>query len=129
MKIGIDAMGGDFAPAEAINGVKNFLLEAGNDVHLVMLGDEAQLNPLLADANLPSGSYSVVHAPQVIGMHEHPTKALKEKPQSSIAIGFGLLAKEKFDAFISAGNTVAMLGGSLFSLKTLEGVLRPTISR
>ncbi len=121
-------MGGDFAPAEAISGVKDFLLEAENEVRIVLLGDEAQLRPLLAEADLPNDSYSIVHAPQVIGMHEHPTKALKEKPQSSIAVGFGLLAKEKFDAFISAGNTGAMLVGSLFSLKTLEGVLRPTIS-
>ncbi|MEI9809939.1 MAG: phosphate acyltransferase PlsX [Bacteroidota bacterium] len=61
-------------------------------------------------------------------MHEHPTKALKEKQQSSIAIGFHLLATGKADAFISAGNTGAMLVGTLFSIKALEGVLRPTIS-
>ena len=61
-------------------------------------------------------------------MHEHPTRALKEKQQSSIAIGFHLLSTGKTDAFISAGNTGAMLVGSLYSLKTLEGVLRPTIS-
>jgi glycerol-3-phosphate acyltransferase PlsX len=61
-------------------------------------------------------------------MHEHPTKALKEKQKSSIAIGFHLLATGKIDAFISAGNTGAMLVGALFSLKPLEGVLRPTIS-
>ena len=61
-------------------------------------------------------------------MHEHPTKALKEKQQSSIAIGFHLLATGKIDAFISAGNTGAMLVGALFSIKALEGVLRPTIS-
>jgi glycerol-3-phosphate acyltransferase PlsX len=70
----------------------------------------------------------VVHAEQVIGMHEHPTKALKEKQQSSIAIGFHLLASGKIDAFISAGNTGAMLVGALFSIKALDGVLRPTIS-
>jgi glycerol-3-phosphate acyltransferase PlsX len=61
-------------------------------------------------------------------MHEHPTKALKEKQQSSIAIGFGLLARGKTDAFISAGNTGAMLVGALYSIKAIEGVLRPTIS-
>ena len=61
-------------------------------------------------------------------MHEHPTKALKEKQQSSIAIGFHLLASGKADAFISAGNTGAMLVGALFSIKAIEGVLRPTIS-
>jgi glycerol-3-phosphate acyltransferase PlsX len=69
-----------------------------------------------------------MHAPQVIGMHEHPTKALKEKQQSSIAIGFGLLAAGKMDAFISAGNTGAMLVGALYSLKPIEGIQRPTIS-
>ena len=61
-------------------------------------------------------------------MHEHPTKALKEKQQSSIAIGFHLLSSGKTDAFISAGNTGAMLVGSLYSLKAIEGVLRPTIA-
>ncbi|HMX37528.1 MAG TPA: phosphate acyltransferase PlsX, partial [Ferruginibacter sp.] len=71
--------------------------------------------------------YSIVHAAQVIGMHEHPTRALKEKQQSSIAIGFHLLATGKTDAFISAGNTGAMMVGSLFSIKAIEGVLRPTI--
>src|SRR3954470_18104903 len=61
-------------------------------------------------------------------MHEHPTKALKEKQQSSIAVGFHLLASGKTDAFISAGNTGAMLVGALYALKAIEGVLRPTIS-
>ena len=69
-----------------------------------------------------------MHASQVIDMHEHPTRALKEKQQSSIAIGFHLLASGKTDAFISAGNTGAMLVGSLYALKPLEGILRPTIS-
>ena len=72
--------------------------------------------------------FKIVHAEQVIDMHEHPTKALKEKQQSSIAIGFHLLATGKVDAFISAGNTGAMLVGALFTIKALEGVLRPTIS-
>jgi glycerol-3-phosphate acyltransferase PlsX len=78
--------------------------------------------------NLPPLRFSITHAPEVIGMHEHPTKALKEKTKSSIAVGFYLLASGKTDAFISAGNTGAMLVGSLYSLKPLEGVLRPTIS-
>jgi glycerol-3-phosphate acyltransferase PlsX len=61
-------------------------------------------------------------------MHESPTKALKEKQQSSIAVGFGLLARSRTDAFVSAGNTGAMLVGALYSIKAIEGVLRPTIS-
>jgi glycerol-3-phosphate acyltransferase PlsX len=126
MKIGIDMMGGDYAPLEAIKGIEQYL-EAGK-AHLVLLGDEEKIRPLLAEASLPEESYTLVHAPQVIDMHDHPTKALKEKQQSSIAVGFHLLATGKIDAFISAGNTGAMLVGSLYALKPIEGVLRPTIS-
>lgn len=128
MKIGIDLMGGDFAPLEAIIGAKDYLSETTPAAHLVLFGDQEKITPLLAEHFLPQGSYTVVHAPQVIDMHEHPTKALKEKQQSSIAIGFGALAGGKTDAFVSAGNTGAMLVGSLYALKTIEGVLRPTIS-
>jgi len=128
MKIGIDMMGGDFAPLEAIKGIAQYLAEATNRAHLYLIGDEAQLQPLAAEYGLPADAYTIAHAPEVIGMHEHPTKALKEKKGSSIAVGFYLLAKGEIEAFISAGNTGAMLVGSLYSLKPLEGVLRPTIS-
>ena len=121
-------MGGDFAPLEAIKGIQEYLAETANAAHVVLIGDEEKISPLLAEHSLSPQSFSVVHAPQVIDMHEHPTKALKEKRQSSIAIGFGALASERIDAFISAGNTGAMLVGALYSLKTIEGVLRPTIS-
>lgn len=122
-------MGGDFAPLEAIKGVQEYLAtQAGKGIRVVLIGDEQALNPLLSEYPLPEGSYSVVHAPQTIDMHESPTKALREKPQSSIAVGFGLLSKGHTDAFISAGNTGAMLVGALYSLKAIEGVLRPTIS-
>lgn len=119
-------MGGDFAPIEALKGVQEYLKEEKQ--HTVLIGDEQKLKELLPDFDLPENSFSIVHAPEVIDMHEHPTKALKEKRRSSISIGFHLLASEKIDAFISAGNTGAMLVGSLFSLKPIEGVLRPTIS-
>ena len=126
MKIGIDMMGGDFAPLEAVKGIQQY--REDGSAHLVLVGDEEKISRVLADHPLPESSFTIVHAPQVIGMHEHPTRALKEKQQSSIAIGFHLLSTGKTDAFISAGNTGAMLVGSLYSLKTLEGVLRPTIS-
>lgn len=119
-------MGGDFAPLEAIKGIQ-YYVEEGN-AHLVLIGDEDKITPLVSEYNIPLERFTVVHAPQVIGMHEHPTRALKEKQQSSIAVGFHLLASGKMDAFISAGNTGAMLVGSLYSLKPIEGVLRPTIS-
>jgi phosphate acyltransferase len=127
MNIGIDMMGGDFAPAEAIKGVVLYQQELHPDAHLTLIGDKDQLTDLLTQHNIPSEHITVVHSAQVIEMHEHPTKALKEKQQSSIAIGFHLLASGKIDAFISAGNTGAMMVGALFSIKAIEGVLRPTI--
>jgi len=86
-----------------------------------------QIEALLTEYAVPQTNLHIVHAEQVIEMHEHPTKALKEKQQSSIAIGFHLLASGKVDAFISAGNTGAMMVGALFSIKAIEGVSRPTI--
>src|SRR6476620_6545956 len=126
MKIGIDMMGGDFAPLEALHGIQQYLEEG--KAHLVITGDEEKIRPLLSQFSLPETSFTLVHAPQVIEMDESPTKALKEKQQSSIAIGFHLLATGKIDAFMSAGNTGAMLVGALYALKPIEGVLRPTIS-
>lgn len=120
-------MGGDFAPLEAVKGVDAFFKENKNDVHLILIGDEEKIKSIADIGNIPVEKYSIVHAPEVIEMHEHPTKALKEKQQSSIAIGFHLLAGGKTDAFISAGNTGAMMVGALFSIKAIEGVLRPTI--
>ena len=121
-------MGGDFAPLEAVKGVAQYLEETNSRVTLTLIGDKTQLDSLLQEYKIQSGLVKVVHAEQVIDMHEHPTKALKEKQQSSIAIGFHLLATGKIDAFISAGNTGAMLVGALFSIKAIDGVLRPTIS-
>lgn len=128
MRIGLDMMGGDYAPAEAVKGVRLFLDSDASDAHLVLIGDEQALTPLLADAQLDQSRYTVVHSSQVIGMNEHPTKALKEKPQSSIAIGFYLLHNKKIDAFISAGNTGAMMVGAIYSIKLIDGIQRPTIS-
>lgn len=128
MTIGLDIMGGDFAPREAVEGVHLYLAETDAPAMLFLTGDEALAKPLLEEFKIPADRVRLVHAPQVIDMHEHPTKALKEKPQSSIAVGFHLLASGKTDAFISAGNTGAMLVGAMYSIKAIEGVQRPTIS-
>lgn len=125
--IGLDMMGGDFAPLEAVKGAVIFLQEENTAIQLTLIGDTEKINAAIKEHPLPTDKYSIVHAAQVIEMQEHPTKALKEKQQSSIAIGFQLLATGKIDAFISAGNTGAMMVGALFSIKKIEGVLRPTI--
>jgi glycerol-3-phosphate acyltransferase PlsX len=127
MKIGLDAMGGDYAPIEACKGIKAYLADPNTpaDAIVYAIGVQEQLEPLLAD--VPKDRCVIVHAPDVVGMHEHPTKALKEKPNSSINLGFYLLAKGDIDAFISAGNTGMMLVGAAHIIKTIEGVMRPSI--
>ncbi len=128
MNIGIDMMGGDLAPLEVVKGVARYLKEDPSPAHLYLIGDRDRVEALLNEHGVDPRYYHLVDAGQVIDMHESPTRALKEKPQSSIAIGFHLLASGKTDAFISAGNTGAMLVGALFSIKTFEGLLRPTIA-
>lgn len=128
MNIGLDIMGGDYAPVEAVKGVSQFLSDQTHSARITLIGDQQQIKELLQQHQVPGDDVTVVHADQVIDMHESPTKALKEKQRSSISIGFHLLASGKTDAFISAGNTGAMLVGALFSIKAIEGVLRPTIS-
>ncbi len=128
MNIGLDMMGGDFAPVEAVKGVRLYLTQTENPANLILIGDEARLGPLLAEFEIPAHQAQIVHAAQVIDMHEHPTRALKEKPESSISVGFKLLAGGKIDSFISAGNTGAMLVGALYSIKALNGIQRPTIA-
>jgi glycerol-3-phosphate acyltransferase PlsX len=128
INIGLDMMGGDYAPAEAVNGVVSFLHNhKKTPIHLTLIGDKGQIEALLSSHQISSELISIVPTTQVIEMHEHPTKALKEKQDSSIAVGFHLLATGKVDAFISAGNTGAMMVGALFSIKAIEGVIRPTI--
>lgn len=128
MNIGIDMMGGDFAPLEAVKGVVKYLQQHSNVAAIVFcIGNEAELIPLLQEHNILN-KVQIIPTTQVVGYNEHPTKAFKEKPDSSIAVGFKLLAQGKLDAFASAGNTGAMLVGSMFNLKPIEGILRPTIA-
>jgi glycerol-3-phosphate acyltransferase PlsX len=128
MNIGIDMMGGDFAPLEAVKGIRLYLAKQTKPANLFLTGDQPQIEKLLKEHGVPTDRIKIVHAEQVIDMHESPLKALKEKQKSSIAIGFHLLSTGKTDAFISAGNTGAMMVGSMYSIKVIEGVIRPTIS-
>lgn len=127
MNIGIDMMGGDYAPAKALEGVIRFLNQGGFEGKITLIGNK---NSIENAGTLPGGfqkKIEIIHTASVIGMDEHPTKALKEKPDSSIATGFGLLAHAQIDAFISAGNTGAMMVGAMYSIKSINGVLRPAI--
>ncbi len=128
MRIGFDIMGGDYAPQEAIKGAILAQKELPADVRIVLFGDESAAKKLLAENGAPESDFDFVHTTEVIEMGEHPTKAISQKRNSSIAVGFGHLAAKQIDSFVSAGNTGAMLVGSMFSVKPIEGVIRPCIT-
>jgi phosphate acyltransferase len=128
MKIGLDVMGGDFAPEATIAGAVLAQKTLPKDVRIVLIGDETQIIAELAKHNGVIADFDLVHAPDAIGMGEHPTKAFSSKPNSSMAIGFSLLKEEKINAFASNGNTGVMMVGAMFTIKTIPGVLRPCIA-
>lgn len=128
MKIGLDAMGGDYAPLEVIKGAIQAATESDlSNVEVILFGDEPLLKQTLSelDCNI---KFNIVHAPEVIGMAEHPTKAVSQKRLSSINIGLKMLSEGEIDAFAGAGNTGAMMVSSLYSVRAIEGIQRPSIS-
>ena len=131
VKIGLDMMGGDYAPLEAVKGIK-LLLELHNyqlPVELVCLGDEKIITDLFKELDILNARNVIIYpTSQVVTYHEQPTKAIKEKPDSSIFVGFKLLSENKIDAFISAGNTGAMLVGAKYFLPSIKGIVRPTLA-
>ena len=128
MRIGIDVMGGDFAPEQAVLGAIEARNQLPDSVELVLIGNKNLILPLLKKENADESLFKIVHCTEVIGMAEHPTKAIQQKPDSSISKGFQLLKEGSIDSFASAGNTGAMLVGSMFSVKAIPGILRPAIA-
>jgi phosphate acyltransferase len=128
MRIGLDVMGGDFAPVAAIDGAIQAAKELTHDDKIVLIGREADIRSLLHERGCNADVFDIVHAPDVIEMGEHPTKALARKPESSISVGFQMLKHKKLDSFASAGNSGAMLVGSIFSVNTIPGIVRPLTS-
>ena len=128
LKIGVDAMGGDFAPEAAVKGAVMALSEIAPESRIVLFGDEAQIRAILDAEGCPAERFDIVPTTEVIGMGDHPAKAFLAKSDSSITVGFGYLAKGAIDGFASAGSTGAMMVGSMYAVKPIEGVIRPTIS-
>ncbi|HSG72267.1 MAG TPA: phosphate acyltransferase PlsX [Planctomycetaceae bacterium] len=128
MRIALDAMGGDHAPAPNLDGALAALKSnPGLEIHLV--GDESQLAPLLeqADSALVS-RLQLVHCNEVVGMDEKPTDALRKKPNNSISVCWRLMAEKNVDAIVSAGNTGAVVAAGLRTRLFLKGVKRPGIA-
>jgi glycerol-3-phosphate acyltransferase PlsX len=129
MRIGIDAMGGDFAPVEAVKGVILALEEAElDDLTITLIGDESVIRAEFEANNFASNRVKVVHASEVIEMSDNPTRAVSQKRNSSISVGTKLLAAGELDAFAGAGNTGAMMVASLYTVKTIEGIIRPALT-
>lgn len=127
MRLGLDAMGGDFAPLEAVKGAIKYTAEF--PAHkLVLFGDEDAIRAVFSELNADVNDFSIVHCGQNIAMHEHGARAVAAKKDSSINVGTTYLKQGLIDCFIGSGNTGAMLVSSIFILKTIEGVDRPTIT-
>ncbi len=127
MKIAVDAMGGDHAPQAVIEGAVMATKECGVEIALIGLSDlvEEELSRYDDWKELP---IDVVHAQDVVEMHEAPSKVLRGKKKSSIKIGLNLVKDGQASAFVSAGNTGAVLAFATFTLRLLKGVDRPAIA-
>ncbi len=128
IRIGVDAMGGDYAPENVILGVIDAYSHIDSGTKIFLIGDQEKITEVCRHYGLDSGNFVVIHASQTIGMGEHPVRAYIKKSDSSMNVGFHCLASGEIDAFASAGNTGAMLTGSVRTLKTVQGLLRPCIS-
>lgn len=129
MKIGIDIMGGDYAPEAPLKGIANLVDTLPEDTELVLIGEERTFDEYRSILNVDHHQQlSAVTTSQVIEMAESPTKAFSGKPDSSLAKGLEHLAGNELDALISAGNTGAMMVGALYTVKAVSGVIRPPLT-
>lgn len=126
MKIIIDAFGGDNAPLEIIRGA--ILAVDEYDIDIILVGDEEKINRCCADNNINLKRTEIVDAKEIITMHDNAKTVLKDKEDSSMAVGFRLLNEGKGDAFVSAGNTGAVTVGATLITKRIKGVKRPAIA-
>ncbi|HWL10052.1 MAG TPA: phosphate acyltransferase PlsX [Planctomicrobium sp.] len=127
MRIALDAMGGDFAPAVNVDGAID-ALGRWPEMEIALVGDRTVLDPMIEKSGYSGERLSVVHADGFIGMEEKPTEALRKKPECSIAICWKLLAGREVDALISAGNTGGVVAAGLRTRLFLKGVKRPGIA-
>ncbi|MCK9203532.1 MAG: phosphate acyltransferase PlsX [Bacteroidales bacterium] len=126
MKIGLDVLGGDFAPKATMQGAIMAQKELPESDKIILIGDKEVILSYLQEEKVDPDKFEIVDAPDVIEMDEHPTKALMNKPNSSISVGFRLLKHKEIQAFASAGSSGAMLVGSIYSVNAVQGVIRPS---
>src|ERR1051326_129043 len=127
MRIALDAMGGDHAPQPIVAGAVE-AVTSDPDLEVVLVGDQAQIEPCLATAQTQAARLPIFHCTQVITMEETPVVALRKKPDNSISRCWQLLSERKVEAVVSAGNTGAMVAGGLRLRRFLKNVRRPGIA-
>ena len=128
MKIGLDIMGGDYAPHSTLHGALLASKQLSTDEKIVLIGDSNVAKEILQLNNAELSLFEFIHADDQIAMNEHSTKAIRKKPNNSISVGFEALKNGDIDVFSSAGNSGAMLVGSMFSVGPIKGVIRPCIT-
>ncbi len=120
-------MGGDFAPKTTVGGAVKAFQALSKEDKLVLFGDRDKMLPYFNELGVSPDNFEIVHTTEVIEMADPPLRAISQKPNSSIGLGFKYLKDKKIDAFASNGNTGAMMVGALYSVKSIEGVLRPCL--
>ena len=128
IRIALDAMGSDNAPRVEVEGAVMALRELPPDVRIQLVGRRADIEAALTAAGADRNRLAVVDAPEVVGMGEKPLQAVRSKPKSSILVGLGLQKQGESDAFISAGNTGAVMAAATLVLRLHEGVQRAAIA-
>ena len=128
MNIGLDIMGGDFAPEAIVLGAIEARKEIPSEHSITLVGDTEIAKNIFIKEQVDPSLFTLVHASEVIEMGDHATKAMRSKQDSSINVGFKLLSQGKLDSFSSAGNSGAMLIGSMFAVRPISGVIRPCIT-
>jgi glycerol-3-phosphate acyltransferase PlsX len=128
MRIGIDIYGGDFAPEASVKGCILATRDLSPETKLVLIGDENAIKSICARENFDPSIFEIVHTTESIQMGEYPARAYAQKPNSSIVLGFKLLAQGNLDGFASAGNTGAMMVGATQVIKSVPGIIRPCIT-
>jgi len=128
MRIGVDIIGGDYAPQKTVHGAILALKEIPESTKITLFGRESEILFYLKKHKIAADKFTIIDCTDIIKMGEQPTKVFKQKPNSSISKGFSYLAKGEIDGFASAGNTGAMFVGGFYSVKAITGILRPAIS-
>lgn len=128
MRIGVDIMGGDFAPQATLNGAVLARKDLPDDTELVLYGDRSLIEVTATRENIDLSGFTVFHTPFTIDMGDNPVRAFSEKPESGIALGLKQLKAGEIDGFASAGNTGAMLVGAMKIINSIPGVIRPCLA-